>query len=279
MTARFRRIDRYWFLLAPFTLLILGLYVAPLGRILLLSLTDPQLGFDNFVRLAVNPGPRHVVENTFRICALVSLITLLLGYILAYAITHAAPRRKKTMLAVVLLTLWISVLVRTFAWLLMLRDNGAVNQAVLSLGLVVEPLQLVRNETGVMIGMIHYLLPYAVLPLVAVMQGIDRRLIQASRSLGAGAARTFASVFLPLSMPGILTAAVLVFVFSLGFFIIPAILGGGKVVMLSEYVSVTVLQTTRWGFAAAQAVVLLVLTLLVLTGAIRTLGLARSLGG
>jgi putative spermidine/putrescine transport system permease protein len=271
--ARRGRVDRYWFLLAPFALLILALYVLPIVRILLLSFTDPHPGADNFVRLAVNSGPRNVIENTFRICALATLITLVVGYILAYVIARAAPRRQKTMLAVVLLTVWISVLVRAFSWLVLLRDNGLLNDLMIAAGLVDAPIQLVRNETGVVIGMVHYLLPYAVLPLLSTMQAIDGRLLHASRSLGAGAIRTFLRVFLPLTAPGIFAAAVLVFVFSLGFFITPSILGGGKVVMLSEYVSVTVLQTARWGFAAAQAVVLLVVTLLALGIAARVVGL------
>ncbi len=276
--SRWRRIDPYWLLLAPLVLFVLGLYIVPVARVLLLSVTDPHPGFDNFTRLAVNPGPRHVVENTFRLCALVTLITLVLGYLLAYVITHAGARGQRIMLSLVVVTIWISVLVRAFSWLVLLRDNGLVNELLLSAGIIGEPIQFVRNETGVAIGMVHYLLPYAVLPLMLSMRSIDGRLLQASRSLGAGAVRTFASVFLPLTIPGIFAAAVLVFVYSLGFFITPAILGGGKVIMLSEYTSVTVLQTARWGFAAAQAAVLLGVTLLVLGLAVRTVGWQRIAG-
>jgi len=177
----------------------------------------------------------------------------------------------------VLLTLWISVLVRAFAWLILLTTHGVVNNSLMSLGLISEPLALVRNETGVLIGMVHYLLPYAVLPLLSTMQGIDPRLIRASHSLGAGRVRTFVSIFLPMTAPGIAAAAVIVFVFSLGFYITPSILGGGRVVMLAEYVSVSVLEELRWGFGAAQAVVLLVLTLMVLGIAGRLLGTKRIL--
>ncbi|HLJ65532.1 MAG TPA: ABC transporter permease [Stellaceae bacterium] len=272
------RVDRYWFLLAPFTLLLFGLYVVPLFRVLVLSVTDPHWGPDNFVRLAVNEGPRHVVLNTFRLCGMVTAITLFLAYMLAYVIAAAGPRRQRLMLTVVLLTLWVSVLVRAFSWLVVLRDNGIVNNLLISAGVTAEPWPFVRNELGVVIGMVHYLIPYAVLPLVSSMRGIDRRLLQASRSLGAGPIRTFLAVFLPLTRPGILAASVLVFVFSLGFYVTPAILGGGKVILLSEYVGVAVLQTARWGWAAAQAVVLLGVTFLALGIIARTVGLKAAVG-
>jgi putative spermidine/putrescine transport system permease protein len=272
-----RSIDRYWLLLVPVVVLLGGFYLYPLVRVLLLSVTDPTLGLENFARLVEHEGPRRVMFNTFRLCAIATLVSVVLAYLLACVMAHAAPRPRRVMLAIVLLTLWISVLVRAFAWLILLTTHGVVNNALMSTGLIAAPLALVRNETGVLIGMVHYLLPYAVLPLLSTMQGIDPRLIRASHSLGAGRLRTFVSIFLPLTMPGIAAAAVIVFVFSLGFYITPSILGGGRVVMLAEYVSVSVLEELRWGFGAAQAVVLLVLTLMVLGIAGKLLGTKRIL--
>jgi putative spermidine/putrescine transport system permease protein len=277
MTRSSKPIDRYWLLLLPVVILIGGFYLYPLARVLLLSVTDPEIGVGNFERLVLHAGPRKVMFNTFRICALASLFSVALAYLLATVMAHAPPKQRRIMLAIVLLTLWISVLVRAFAWLILLDDHGVVNNTLASLRLIAAPLPLVRNETGVLIGMVHYLLPYAVLPLLSTMQGIDPRLIRASHSLGAGRLRTFLAIFVPLSLPGIAAAAVIVFVFSLGFYITPSILGGGRVVMLAEYVSVTVLETLRWGFAAAQAVALLVLTLLVLGIAGKLLGAKRIL--
>src|ERR1700710_2066549 len=265
-------LDRYWLFLLPVVVLVGGFYLYPLIRVLLLSVTDPELGIGNFERLVLHAGPRKVMFNTFRICALATLFSVAIAYLLATVMAHAPPRQRRVMLAIVLLTLWISVLVRAFAWLILLDDHGVVNNTLASLRLIASPLPRVRNETGVLIGMVHYLLPYAVLPLLSTMQGIDPRLIRASHSLGAGRLRACLAIFVPLSLPGIAAAAVIVFVCSLGFYITPSILGGGRVVMLAEYVSVTVLETLRWGFAAAQAVVLLVLTLLVLGVAGRLLG-------
>jgi putative spermidine/putrescine transport system permease protein len=162
------------------------------------------------------------------------------------------------MLTLVLVSFWVSVLVRAFAWLTLLRSNGIINEWLIGLGLIDEPLDLVRNQFGVLVGMVHYMIPYAVLPLLANMKGIDTRLMSASRGLGAGAVETFIRIYLPLSLPGIIAAGLLVFIISLGFFVTPAILGGGRVLMIAEYVSVQVLITTQWGAASMLSAVLLI---------------------
>ena len=144
------------------------------------------------------------------------------------------------------------------AWLTLLGRNGLVNGALMGIGVVDEPVALVRNELGVLIGMVHYMIPYAVLPILANMQGIDQRVVSASRGLGAGALYTFWRIYLPLSAPGIFAAGILVFIISLGFYVTPAILGGGRVLMVAEYVSVQVLVTVQWGVGAMLATTLLI---------------------
>ncbi|MEM9784684.1 MAG: ABC transporter permease, partial [Pseudomonadota bacterium] len=139
----------------------------------------------------------------------------------------------------------------------LLRGNGVVNEGLMGIGLIDQPLRLVRNEIGVLIGMVHFMLPLAVLPIYANMIGIRPQLLSAARGLGASPARAFLLVFLPLSKPGIIAATILVFVFSLGFFITPALLGGGKVVMISEYIRVSFEETLRWGQATMLSTVLL----------------------
>jgi putative spermidine/putrescine transport system permease protein len=161
------------------------------------------------------------------------------------------------MMAILLIAFWISVLVRSFAWLMLLGHNGLLNNALIATGLISEPLPLMRNELGVLIGMTEYMVPYAILPLLANMQGIDPRVTSASRSLGASNVQTFFRVFLPLTRPGILAASLLVFISSLGFYVTPAILGGGKVQMIAEYISVQLLVTVRWGTAAMLATLML----------------------
>ncbi|WP_243746522.1 ABC transporter permease [Zavarzinia compransoris] len=272
------RLDPYWWLVAPLLIVTIGLYLLPLGNILVLSVTDPKPGLDNYERLVTAAGPVKVLMTTLRICAVTTAISIVLGFCVAFAMAHAGDRHQRILLVGVLVPLWISVLVRAFSWLVLLRDQGPVNDWLMRGGLIDEPLALVRNELGVVIGMVHYLIPYAVLPIFAVMRGIDQRLLFASRSLGAGPATTFLKVYLPLTLPGVFAAMVIVFVFGLGFYVTPAILGGGRVVMLAESVSVAILQTVRWGFGAAQSVVLLVLTLVLIGIMGKTVGLKKGFG-
>ena len=161
------------------------------------------------------------------------------------------------MLTLVLISFWVSVLVRAFSWLTLLGRNGLLNAALVSSGLSEEPINMIRNEFGVLIGMIHYMVPYAVLPLLANMQGIDHRIMDASRSLGAGSLQTFLKIYLPLTKPGVIASSLLVFIISLGFYVTPALLGGGRVLMVAEYVSVQILITVQWGLAAMLATLLL----------------------
>jgi putative spermidine/putrescine transport system permease protein len=162
-------------------------------------------------------------------------------------LTHAKPTAQRLMMLGVLLPLWMSVLVRAFAWVTLLRRQGLVNNALIGMGAIDEPLALMWNEIGVTIGMVHYMLPLGILPLWAAMRDIDGRVLAASRGLGASATQTFVRVFLPLSLPGVIGAGLLVFIFSLGFFITPAILGGGKTIMVAEYINVQIHESLRWG--------------------------------
>lgn len=272
------RLDPYWWLVAPLLAVTVGLFLLPLFNILLLSVTDPAPGLGNYQRLATSAAPLRVFATTLKLCAITTLVSILLGYGVAYAMAHVEGLHQRLLLVAVLIPLWISVLVRAFSWLVLLRDQGPVNDWLIAAGLTDAPLKLVRNELGVVIGMVHYLIPYAVLPIFAVMRGIDQRLLFASRSLGAGATTTFFRVYLPLTLPGVFAATVIVFVFGLGFYVTPAILGGGRVVMLAESVSVAILQTVRWGYGAAQSVVLLVLTLVLIGIMGKTVGLKKGFG-
>ncbi len=268
----------YWLLLLPLLVPLVLLYLVPLGRVLWISFTDPTPSLANYERLLAFPALQRVLFTTLRIGAITTGLALLLGYLVAYVMVHAGPRHRLWVTAFVLVPFWVSLLVRAFAWLTLLRTEGVINQALLGWGLVGQPLALVHNELGVVIGMVHYMVPYATLPLYANMQGIDPRLADASRSLGAGPLTTFLRIFLPLSLPGIAAAGVLVFIFSLGFFVTPALLGGGRVVMIAEYVSVQILQTVRWGVGTMMASVLLLTVVLLLLAMSRVVDLRRLFG-
>jgi putative spermidine/putrescine transport system permease protein len=248
---------RYWLLIMPALLLMLVFYVYPIGRVLWLSVTEPTPGLQNFELLATSASIQKMLLTTLRISVLTTLITLVLAYLVSYALVHAGERVRRWMFLGVIVPLWISVLVRAFAWFILLRREGLINNVLMAGGLIDTPLSLIWNETGVMIGMVHYMLPFGILPIYANMRDIDQRCLAAARGLGASRGMAFRQVFLPLSMPGVIGAAILVFMFSLGFFVTPALLGGGKTLMIAEYIKVQILEIVRWGVGTMLAVTLL----------------------
>jgi putative spermidine/putrescine transport system permease protein/spermidine/putrescine transport system permease protein len=179
----------------------------------------------------------------------------------------------------VLLPFWTSLLVRTYAWLVLLQRQGLINKWGMSLGLWDEPLALVHNLTGTLIGMVHIMLPFLILPVYGSMRAIDRDYLKAAANLGAGPVRAFWTVFFPLSLPGLSAGAVIVFILCLGFYVTPAVLGGGKVILISNRIANDVELFFNWGAASALGVVLLVLTMLFLLLASRVLRIDRIIGG
>lgn len=274
-----RRDAGWWALLLPAFLMMTVLYVAPIVQVLAISVTEPQPGFGNYERLLTNAGVQRVIGTTLRVCAMTTALALLLGYALAYVVALARPAAQRWWLLAVLVPLWISVLVRAFAWVTLLRQQGLVNQGLQAVGLVDEPLRLVWNEFGIVVGMVHYMVPYAVLPMLAGMREIDPRLLAAARGLGASRRAAFLRVFLPLSLPGLVAAGVLVFIFSLGFYITPAILGGGKTLMAAEWIKLQILDLVRWGMGTMLATVLVVAVLATLALFSRVVDLGRLFGG
>ncbi|WP_373506260.1 ABC transporter permease [Aestuariivirga sp.] len=277
--ALLRNASPYWLLVAPFLVALTLLYAAPILNILWLSFTDPKPGLGNYQRIIESETVARLIWTTIRICLITTVFSVFLGYIVAYAMLHALAGVRRRMMSILLVSFWISVLVRSFAWLMLLGHNGLVNNALLSTGLISEPIAFVRNELGVLIGMTEYMIPYAILPLLANMQGIDPRVMSASRSLGASSTQTFFRVFLPLTKPGLIAASLLVFISSLGFYVTPAILGGGKVQMIAEYISVQLLVTVRWGTAAMLATLMLISVLALMYALNRSMKLGTVFGG
>ncbi|MBR1221527.1 ABC transporter permease [Bradyrhizobium sp. U87765 SZCCT0131] len=247
-------------LLTAAVLALVLCYLLPLSGVVALSFLKPVPGIGNYGALLQNQTVRSVVGNTLWISALTVSITLILAYVTAYGLVQAGPFARKLMLACVLLPLWISVLVRNYAWIALLSPGGIANSILLGWGWLDHPLSLVRNTFGVVLGMVHYMLPYAILPIYAQMTRIDATLPRMARSLGASRLQAFVRVFLPLSRPGVAAAAFLVSIMSLGFYVTPAILGGGKTVMVAEFISVQVTETLRWDIATTLSTLLLVVT-------------------
>jgi len=206
---------------------------------------------------------RIVFVRTFWIAGLTTLIALVLAYPLSALLAHLPPRTAGLMMIAVLLPLWTGLMVRTAAWMALLAREGVINEAMLSLGVFAEPKTLLFNRFAVLVAMVHILLPFMVLPLYAVMRQIPRSLWRASESLGAGFLPSFLRVWLPQTLPGIGAGCLMVFIQALGFYLTPALLGGGNDQMLSYFIGFYANQTVNWGLAAALALLLLAATFLI----------------
>jgi putative spermidine/putrescine transport system permease protein len=277
LTPERREARRYLLLLVPAVLVLLALFVYPLLGIADRSIYKPRVGYtlDYYAQIWRVPVYLTVIWRTFEISALVTLLCLALGYPVAYLLATLRPRVAQLLMIVVILPFFTSIIVRTYAWMVLLGRNGVVNQYLTWLGLTDAPLPLLYNKGGVMIGMTYVLLPYMVLTVYSVMRGIDPAFIRAAHSLGASRWQAFRKVFLPLSVPGIAGGTLLVFILSLGFFITPALMGGPSDVMIAMLIEREVEFTLNWSFASALAVILLVLTLIGFVGYNRIVRLER----
>lgn len=264
-------------LLAPALIFLLLLFVLPLARLFSLAFTDEGGALSTFAVLAESEVYRRVMVNTFIVAVAVTAITVLLAWPVAYGLTRLKGIWFALALYGVLFPFWISVLVRTFSWMVLLERNGPINRLLQGIGVTDQPLALLFNDTGVMIGMVHVLLPYAIMPLYAAMARIDRRLLLASDGLGAGLLDTFFRIYFPLALPGLLGGATFVFLLSLGFFITPALLGGANAITLSMLIASFVTDRLAWSLAAAGSLVLLVVVLALLALTARLLPLDKGM--
>lgn len=248
-------------LLAP-PLLFLGIFFGyPMADILSRSLQDAQGSFtlQNFATLIERPAYLRVALTTLELSLAVTALCIVIGYPLAYVAANSRPLVAGIMLSFVLLPFLTSVLVRNYGWMVILRPGGIVADAVS--WIAGAEIQLVFNRTGVLVGLVYTMLPYFVLTLFSVLKGIDTRLMFVAYSLGTSRWRAFQRIYFPLSLPGVVGGALLVFILSSGFFITPRLLGGDRDQMLSSIVAYQVEILLNWNFASALAVVLLVLTL------------------
>lgn len=260
-----RRHERVLLLLAlPALLLLLLLFAWPVLRLLSMSVADGSLV--HIQRAALDELYVAVLLDSLKIAAMVTLLCLGLAYPVALWLTRAGRLGLALGLFALLLPFWTSVLVRTYAWMVLLGRNGVINRMLRDWGLIEFPLPLLHNLGGVLVGMVHVLLPYMVLPIYAALLRIDPDLTRAAEGLGASRMRAFLRVVLPLSMPGVAAGCALVFVLALGFFITPALLGGGRVMMIAMLIEQQVRELLDWPFAAALSAVLLAVTLLVYAG-------------
>lgn len=219
-----------------------------------------------------------ILLRTFHISFVVTLICLLLGYPLAWWLASLPARQANVLMILVLVPFWTSILVRVAAWIVLLQSEGLVNRGLMGLGLIEEPLALLFNRTGVVIAMVHILLPFMVLPLYSVMKSVPPTYLRAAVSLGSSPIAAFFRVYVPQTYPGIGAGALLVFILAIGYYVTPALLGGADDQMLSYYIARYTNVEVNWGMACALGALLLVATL-VLYSVYRRFGKAElSLG-
>uniref|UniRef100_A0A831X8G9 ABC transporter permease n=1 Tax=Thermorudis peleae TaxID=1382356 RepID=A0A831X8G9_9BACT len=267
-------------LLLPALLLLLVLFVYPILRLLVTSVYDQGIiSLEHYRRIVEVDVYLRVMRTTFTIALQVTAICLVLGYPLAYFLSTLRARTARLLLILVLIPFWTSILVRTYAWMVLLQRQGVVNRWLLELGLIDEPLRMMYNRIGVLVGMVHVLLPFMVLPAFAVMRGIDRDLIRAAQNLGATPLQAFLRIFFPLSLPGVAAGSLLVFILALGFFITPALMGGRTDIMIAQLMEDQIRTQLNFPFAAALGTVLLAVTLVIFVIYNRLLGLDKIFGG
>jgi mannopine transport system permease protein len=245
-------------LAAPFFALAVLVFVLPLVTLLTESLFTPQFGVAQYARALGEPVYLRVMWRTLRIALLVTAAALVIAWPLAWAMSRASGLKLALLFAAVLLPLWTSVLVRTYAWMVLLQRNGVINQLVERTGLVKEPMKLLYTEGAVVLAMCHVLLPFMVLPIYSALKGIPQDYTRAAQMLGASPWATFREVIWPLSLPGVSSGCLMVFLLALGFFVTPALIGGPQQMMIATLVSQQVREMLDWPFAGALVGILLV---------------------
>jgi len=266
-------------LMTPALLVMLLLFLLPMGRLLLLSIqgeSGPTLA--HYAEL-LRPVYGRLLGFTFQLALVVTLLCLLLGYPIAYLLAATTGSARRWMMVALLLALWLSILARTYAWIILLQRNGVINGLLQAAGIIGQPLELVYNRFGVYVGMVHILLPFMVITLVPTLRAIDPALPRAARSLGASAPVTFLRVYLPLSAPGVLAGSTLVFTMALGFFVTPAVLGGGHATTIAMVIQDQVQNLIDFPLASATSIVLLAASIATLSVYDRLVGIDRIFGG
>lgn len=246
-----------------------AVYVLPMLMLVGWAFRDPKGGVTlaQLAKLVSEEAYHTALLTTFRTAAITTLVAAALGYPLAYLMATTGPRARMLLAAAVMIPFWTSVLARSLAWVILLGKRGVINEWLVTSGLVAQPIALLFNSIGVQIGMIHVLLPFMVLPIWAILMRLDRTLPLAARSLGASPARTFVHVTLPLSLPGLIAGAVLVFMLAVGFYITPALLGGERDITIAGLIEMVVRDLLDWPFGA-----MLSLALMAMVGGLFALG-------
>jgi len=260
-------------LLAPALLLLVLFFVVPIVRIMWVAVADPTFSLDRFADFFASPAARRSLLTTLRVSAIVTLLATLLGLVIAWELRTTRSRWKRAALwSATLFPLWTSVVVRNYAFTILLQRKGVVNTALVSAGIVDEPLGILYTDTAVILGMLYTMLPYAILPIYASLVNIDTTLVGAAESLGASRPRAIVGIVLPLIAPSVFAAAAITFVVSVGFYITPILLGGPDAPFLATFIDQQLFSLYDFPAAAATASILFVTAVLVVGYAWRVVG-------
>ena len=255
-----KSIDSRIWLVLPAALVLAVAFLGPVGWLLARAFTFPEPGLQNFAALWERPVYLKVVGNTLLISAVVTPVVVLLAFPVAHLMAHGSARLRRWLIFLVLVPFWTSLLVRAFATAILLQRHGVVNSLLVTLGLVDEPLPLLYNFGGLLAGCVQVLLPFVIFPLYSSMVRIDPAYMKAAATLGATPVRAFMRVYLPLTLPGLMTGGILVFISTLGYYVIPALLGGPRQQMISQMIQDQIATFGNWGMAGALSLVLLAVT-------------------
>nr|WP_237143589.1 ABC transporter permease [Phyllobacterium zundukense] len=248
-------------LLSPLLVLLLLGFILPIAYLVRLSLFSPHLDFSSYRRLFEEPLYFEVMLRTAKVALAVMTASLLLGYPIAYVMARTKGRLASAVTACVLIALWSPVLVRSYAFIVLLQRNGVINRLVKETGITETGFRLLHTEGAVMLAMTHVLMPFMILPIFAALRSIPLDYVQAARNLGAGPVTAFLRMTFPLSLPGVFAGCVMCFILALGFYVTPALIGGPGTLMAATLIGQQVTVLLDWPFAAALATILLLLTL------------------
>lgn len=251
----------YFAFVAPLLAYLAIFFLYPLISFLPMSVFTPAFTLEKFARAFTKTVYLRILRTTFEVAGLTTLIALLLGYPVAYLFTNVQGKMKMLITALIILPFWTSIIVRMYAWMTLLGHNGIFNRLLIEAGVLSEPLPMMFNRFGVLVGMVHFMMPYMVLSIYAVMSGIPHEYMQAAANLGAPPWRRFLRVYLPLSMPGVGAGCLLVFILALAFFITPALLGGLRDTMIAQVIEQEMNEAFDWSFAAALSTILIAITI------------------
>lgn len=281
MSARLLRRIQLATLLGPVSLFLIVFFLVPLTIMIVTSFLTPGLygGVEwsfyphNFGRILgfadpafeeFDPVYMAIFFRSLRIAALTVIATLVVCYPAAFCVSLLPDRWKSFCLFLITLPFFSSLIVRLFVWVLILRQTGLANEVLLALGIIAQPLNMIYTDGAIILGMVYIFIPFMFMPIYASVEKLDWRLVQASLDLGAGPIRTFLRIVLPLTAPGVVGGAVIVFIPALGNFIVPAVLGGAKVMMLGNLIETQFLAARNWPFGSALAMMVMAVMLVLL---------------